>query len=79
MLLTPIWVTSANLAATVVKDKFVPQAQLCAGDTAAACRSELEVTQSQVAATLALLLGEDYAATVPEAGKPIADVLKSAR
>jgi hypothetical protein len=33
------------------------------------------VTQSQVAATLAALLGEDYCAAVPEAGKPIADVL----
>ncbi len=33
------------------------------------------VTQSQIAATLAAFLGEDYAADVPEAGKPIADVL----
>lgn len=33
------------------------------------------VTQSQVAATLAGLLGEDYCASVPEAGKPIADIL----
>jgi hypothetical protein len=33
------------------------------------------VTQSQVAATLAALLGEDYAAAAPEAGKPIKDVL----
>lgn len=33
------------------------------------------VTQSQVAATLAALLGEDYAAAVPNAGKPVADVL----
>ena len=36
-----------------------------------------EVTQSQVAATLAALLGEDYCAAVPEAGKPVADVLGS--
>jgi hypothetical protein len=35
------------------------------------------VTQSQVAATLAALVGEDYVAAVPEAGKPIADVLGS--
>ena len=33
------------------------------------------VTESQVAATLAALLGEDYNAAVPQAGKPIADVL----
>jgi hypothetical protein len=33
------------------------------------------VTQSQIAATLAALLGEDYLADVPKAGKPIADVL----
>lgn len=37
------------------------------------------VTQSQVAATLAALLGEDYCAAVPQAGKPIADVVGSAR
>jgi hypothetical protein len=34
------------------------------------------VTQSQIAATLAVSLGEDYAADEPKAGKPIADVLK---
>lgn len=33
------------------------------------------VTQSQIAATLAQLLGEDYAGAVEKAGKPIADVL----
>jgi hypothetical protein len=33
------------------------------------------VAQSQIAATLAALLGEDYNAAVPKAGKPIADVL----
>jgi hypothetical protein len=33
------------------------------------------VTQSQIAATLAALLGEDYNAAVPKAGKPIQDVL----
>jgi hypothetical protein len=33
------------------------------------------VTQNQVAATLAALLGEDYAAAVPNAGKPVSDVL----
>ena len=33
------------------------------------------VTESQVAATLAALLGEDYDAAVPKAGSPIRDVL----
>lgn len=33
------------------------------------------VTESQVAATLAALLGEDYHATVPRSGAPIEDVL----
>ena len=33
------------------------------------------VTQSQIAATAAALLGEDYIAEVPKAGKPIAAVL----
>jgi|WetSurMetagenome_2_1015567.scaffolds.fasta_scaffold11865_3 hypothetical protein len=33
------------------------------------------VTESQIAATLAALLGEDYHAAVPKSGAPIADVL----
>jgi len=33
------------------------------------------VTQNQIAATLAALLGEDYLADVSKAGKPVADVL----
>jgi hypothetical protein len=33
------------------------------------------VTQSQIAATLAAFLGQDYDADVPKAGKPITDVL----
>lgn len=33
------------------------------------------VTQNQIAATLAALLGEDYVGAVPKAGKPIADVV----
>jgi D-xylose transport system substrate-binding protein len=32
-------VTPQNINATVVKDKFVPTAQLCAGDVAAACKT----------------------------------------
>ncbi len=34
-----------------------------------------DVTQNQIASTLAALLGENYQADVPQAGKPIADVL----
>jgi hypothetical protein len=37
------------------------------------------VTQSQVAATVAALVGEDYCTAVPEAGKPIAEVLRPRR
>ena len=33
------------------------------------------VTQNQVAATIAALLGEDYRVAVPKAGAPVADVL----
>jgi D-xylose transport system substrate-binding protein len=39
VLLTPIWVTTSNANATVVKDKFVPAAQLCTGDVTAACKA----------------------------------------
>ena len=39
-------------------------------------RANLEaVTQSQVAANLAALRGEDYSAAVPKAAKPIVEVL----
>ena len=34
-----------------------------------------QVTESQIASTLAALLGEDYHAAIPQAGAPIADVL----
>jgi hypothetical protein len=33
------------------------------------------VTESQIAATIAALLGEDYRADYPQAGAPIVDVL----
>jgi hypothetical protein len=33
------------------------------------------VTESQIAATLAALLGEDYHAAAPKSGAPIGDVL----
>jgi D-xylose transport system substrate-binding protein len=39
ILLTPIWVTPKNMAATVVKDNFVNAKDLCAGDTASACKA----------------------------------------
>jgi D-xylose transport system substrate-binding protein len=39
VLLTPIWVTPANVKDTVVKDNFVPTAQLCAGSAASACKA----------------------------------------
>jgi hypothetical protein len=35
-----------------------------------------EVTHSQIAATLAAMLGEDYCSETPAAGKPIADALR---
>jgi D-xylose transport system substrate-binding protein len=38
VLLTPQWVTSKNMSSTVVKDKFVPTTQLCAGQYSAACK-----------------------------------------
>ena len=38
VLLTPIWVTTANMAKTVVADQFVKSAQLCAGAIASACQ-----------------------------------------
>ena len=38
-LLTPIWVTPANMNTTIVKDQFVPTAQLCAGKYAADCKA----------------------------------------
>jgi D-xylose transport system substrate-binding protein len=38
VLLKPEWVTSKNMADTVIKDNFVPAKQLCAGSYAAACK-----------------------------------------
>ncbi len=34
---TPEWVTTKNMNATVIKDNFVPAAQLCAGTYANDC------------------------------------------
>ena len=39
VLLTPVWVTTANMGSTVVADKFVDKAQLCAGAYATMCTS----------------------------------------
>jgi D-xylose transport system substrate-binding protein len=39
VLLTPEWVTPANMNDTVVKDAFVPTAQLCSGKFAADCKA----------------------------------------
>jgi D-xylose transport system substrate-binding protein len=39
VLLTPVWVTAKNMGSTVVADKFVDKAQLCAGTYAALCTS----------------------------------------
>ncbi|HVZ02957.1 MAG TPA: substrate-binding domain-containing protein [Dongiaceae bacterium] len=39
VLLTPIWVTPKNMAATVVKDGFVASSKLCAGKLEAACKA----------------------------------------
>ena len=39
VLLTPEWVTPANMKDTIVKDNFVPTAQLCGGKYAAACKA----------------------------------------
>ena len=37
VLLTPLWVTPSNMAATVIADNFVPAKQLCAGSYANEC------------------------------------------
>ena len=37
VLLTPEWVTTANMNSTVIADKFVPASQLCKGSFAKAC------------------------------------------
>jgi D-xylose transport system substrate-binding protein len=39
VLLTPTWVTTANMNATVIADQFVPAQQLCVGSFAAACKT----------------------------------------
>ena len=39
VLMTPKWVTTANMNSTVVKDGFVPATQLCAGPYASDCKA----------------------------------------
>ena len=39
VLLTPKWVTTANMASTVIADNFVKASQLCVGSFAAACKA----------------------------------------
>ena len=39
VLLTPKWVTTSNMASTVVADQFVKTSQLCAGNFAATCKA----------------------------------------
>jgi D-xylose transport system substrate-binding protein len=38
VLLKPIWVTTKNMNATVIKDNFVPASQLCKGAYATECK-----------------------------------------
>jgi D-xylose transport system substrate-binding protein len=38
VLLSPEWVTTSNINSTIIKDKFVPAGQLCAGTYAAECK-----------------------------------------
>jgi D-xylose transport system substrate-binding protein len=37
VLLKPEWVTAKTMESTIVKDKFVPASQICAGKYAADC------------------------------------------
>ncbi len=39
VLLTPEWVTTANMNSTVIADQFVPAQQLCVGSFVAACKT----------------------------------------
>src|SRR5580700_7746459 len=39
VLLTPTWVTTANMNSTVIADQFVPASQLCSGKYASACKA----------------------------------------
>lgn len=65
-----------NHGEKVPDSKYIWMAFLGPGTAALGERKHVKaVTQDQIAATLAALLGEDYAGAVPRAGKPIAQVL----
>jgi hypothetical protein len=65
-----------NHGEKVPDSKYIWMAFLGPDTRALGERSRVEaVTQNQIAATLAALLGEDYNADTERAGKPIADVL----
>ena len=60
----------------VPESKYIWMAFLGPDTRALGERTKIDpVTQNQIAATLAALLGQDYGTDVPKAGKPIADVL----
>ena len=61
----------------VPESKYIWMAFLGPGISALGERSHIPpVTQNQIAATLAALLGENYSDAVPNAGKPITDLLQ---
>ncbi len=60
----------------VPESKFIWMAFMGPDTPALGTRAKVApVTQNQIAATIAALLGEDYATAVPQAGKPIAAVV----
>ena len=60
----------------IAKSEFIWLAAIGPDTAALGERTNAEpFTQSQVAATVAALLGKDYAGAIPQAAKPIADVL----
>jgi len=61
--------------ARIPESKYIWVAVLGPDTPALGERSHAEVKQNQLAATVGALLGEDYAASVPAAGKPIGEVL----
>ncbi len=46
VLLTPKWVTTANMASTVIADQFVKVAQLCVGKYAAALQDRRDLVMN---------------------------------
>jgi hypothetical protein len=65
-----------NHGEKVPDSKYIWMAFLGPDTAALGERSKIpSITQNQLAATLAALLGEDYPAEVPKSGSPIRDVL----